>query len=182
MDTIQTTAYHGTTEKKAENILRTGAFYKSNKDIEWLGSGVYFFQYRAHAVWWAKNEVKKKKNAGQSPAILSAKLTYTEQQQLDLDDPDVVRQLNEFVKKALESSTNLNNFYVDLEADKAKKWCFACELYKKHNEQIGIIMYTFPRPSYKGKGIYSENQKQICVNDETIISDISLVILEDDHV
>lgn len=182
MDTIQNTAYHGTTEESAESILRTGRFYKSSKNIDWLGSGVYFFQYKAHAVWWSRNEAKKGKNAGQSPAILSAKLTYTEQQQLDLDDPDDLKKLNGFVENALKLSTNLKNIYVNLEANQVKKWCFACNLYKKRNEQIGIIMYTFPSKSYRGNGIYSENQKQICVNDETIISDISLVTLEDDHV
>lgn len=35
--------YHGTTRKSAESILETSHFFKSDRDNEWAGSGIYFF-------------------------------------------------------------------------------------------------------------------------------------------
>lgn len=36
--------YHGTTIESADKIIATGAFNFSNKEEEWLGKGVYFFE------------------------------------------------------------------------------------------------------------------------------------------
>lgn len=36
------TVYHGTIQQKADAIVKEG-FIESSKDIEWLGTGIYFF-------------------------------------------------------------------------------------------------------------------------------------------
>ena len=55
------TVYHGTIQQKADAIVKEG-FIESSKDIEWLGTGIYFFAKREDAELWAENEAAKKKN------------------------------------------------------------------------------------------------------------------------
>lgn len=43
------TVYHGTIQQKADAIVKEG-FIESSKDIEWLGTGIYFFAKREDAI------------------------------------------------------------------------------------------------------------------------------------
>jgi hypothetical protein len=63
---IQVFGYHGTSKQKASIILLQG-FRISDKDYDWLGEGVYFFQdapYRA--MQWATQQYP------QDPAVIRA--------------------------------------------------------------------------------------------------------------
>lgn len=169
MEKIQTKAYHGTTKSRAENILKTKKFYESTKPTEWLGHGVYFFQYKAHAMRWANNEVGKARNAEQTPEVIAVDLVYSDDQVLDLDDPDDLEALNQVVKAALLSIPE--DFCADLERDQKKKWCFSCNLFRKIHKNIGITFYTFPISFRRNapNNCFRENQRQICVNHQSII-------------
>ena len=75
MDIIKETVYHGTTTARAQSISQ-GGFIHSNKDIEWLGHGIYFFQYAVDAKWWAELQSK------QCPEVIKADIEYTEKYSL----------------------------------------------------------------------------------------------------
>ena len=68
-DCLNITAYHGTLADRANCIEATG-FNKSNKEIEWLGYGVYFFDTLDNAKYWAIQEYKRQKGPSSSPVVL----------------------------------------------------------------------------------------------------------------
>ena len=167
--------YHGTTLSAAETILKTKVFHDSTKDREWLGKGVYFFAYKQDAITWAIAQTERPENGGELPAVLSSRLVFCPEQLLDLDDPAALENMHTFLKKV--------GYIVQkhISADCAeltghalwKQWCFNCELYKKLNPKIGIIVYTFHFTNDYAKEFFYRNQRQICVSDHSIITNIA---------
>ena len=48
--------YHGTRADRAEKIAGTGEFSPSRNDYDWLGHGVYFWEWAPLRAWqWARN-------------------------------------------------------------------------------------------------------------------------------
>lgn len=82
-------AYHGTTEATAERVVNGGAFRSSNKVYEWLGTGVYFWEYAPRQAWWWTKEMRKNPR----PAVVGAMIRLGTC--LDLLDPANVRSLRE---------------------------------------------------------------------------------------
>lgn len=164
--------YHGTTDSSAKKIIEQQHFIPSTKDTEWLGEGVYFFAYKFHARVWANNEVAKPKNAGKTAAVLSAHLTYEEDQLLDLDDPEQLQQVNELFRTVAEKTSVLKNApKFDLHGKALKKrWCLLCNTYRRINKRIAITAYTFQRG--KVQNSFPNTQRQFCVNKSEIISEI----------
>lgn len=168
--------YHGTVDRNARNIISQKKFKPSEKKTEWLGHGVYFFKYKAHAVEWAKKQPKRKKYRKCSPvypAVVSAELNFTDDQLLDLDDPDQRRLINEYIAKYLEKA---NIVEVDWKKiDKRKRWCFICNSYREEYDEIKVICHTFNFNETDDEPNLSEfnvNQFQYCVVDESIIRNI----------
>lgn len=174
METRQIYGYHGTTRVNADKIISEQHFNESSRDSDWLGMGVYFFAYKWHADWW----ITHPRYSGEEMAVLVADLQYTNEQHLDLDDPATLMAVNRIVAKAIEKAKeageNIGN--VDFSGKKNdKRWCFACNLMRKINPQLGIITYTFHPGCRPGVSGYSQNQKQICVSDHSIIRDIKRI-------
>jgi hypothetical protein len=47
--------YHGTSVERALNIIATGQFSPKQNDYDWLGHGVYFWEYAPLRAWqWAR--------------------------------------------------------------------------------------------------------------------------------
>lgn len=171
MEIRQISGYHGTTRVNADNIIAEQHFNESNRDNEWLGSGVYFFAYKWHAEWWTTH----KRYSGKPTAVLVADLRYTDDQLLDLDDPYVLNSVNRIVNEAISiaKKTGLPLGNVDFRGKKYdERGNFSCNLMREMNPKLGIIMYTFDPQCGRGISGYSQNQKQICVSDKTIIRDI----------
>lgn len=166
---VNTTAYHGTTKCSAQDIIKTQKFKHSQKDSEWLGSGVYFFAYKYPAFQWALNMAANKKT---TPAVLSVDLQYDCTNLLDLDDQQTLRQFNYFIKKCLKRGDKLIQIDFDT-LEKHKKWCFCCNLYRRFYPEIRVISYTFSGYTNETT-LFQTNQKQICVSDDTIITSIRL--------
>jgi hypothetical protein len=60
--------YHGTSDEVADRLVAGEPFTPSESINEWLGSGVYFWEYAPkQALWWAK---KLKRHA--NPAVVGA--------------------------------------------------------------------------------------------------------------
>ena len=166
--------YHGTTRVNAELIVAEQHIKASTRTNDWLGSGAYFFAYKDHAIWW----ISHKRYTCVQTRILSADLEYTDNQMLDLDDPGQLRALDDIVKAAIELSEEAGEATSAVLYTQKEKWCFACNLIRRVNPEIGIIMYTFrdsgDRRIYKHSAFYG-NQRQICVSNPSIVTNIKIV-------
>lgn len=169
-------AYHGTIKQKAHIILSSGQFLKSPKPTEWLGNGVYFYAYRKHAAIWAQRQVNKieNQNLERNPIILNAELSYTDEQVLDLDNPEQRQVFEEEVNEAWRIANNYLRSLKDTNFDsKSRRWCAACNLFRNMHPEIGITFYTFSTYSqYDHNLIFGKNERQICVNVCSIITNI----------
>lgn len=173
---IRETAYHGTTEKNVESILRDG-FNQSDKPYEWLGKGVYFFKYHSNASWWAENQILKPENKGQKPCVLKTTLSYTPNQMFDLDDQNKLKEFSDFFNEELANAAAELSLQAQLKHDEKRTWCAACNLFKEAYPEIGIMAYTFTPTYNPSRYVFSPNQRQICVSDNEIIGE-SLVMEE----
>lgn len=45
-------AFHGTRRNAAEKLIAGAAFGKSENDDDWLGHGIYFWEYAPQQAWW----------------------------------------------------------------------------------------------------------------------------------
>ncbi len=64
-------AYHGCDATVAERVLAGEAFKKSENDYDWLGKGIYFWEYGAdRAMKFAETQVKR--GRARKPAIVGA--------------------------------------------------------------------------------------------------------------
>lgn len=45
-------AFHGTRKSAAEKLISGTAFGKSENDDDWLGHGIYFWEYAPQQAWW----------------------------------------------------------------------------------------------------------------------------------
>lgn len=166
--------YHGTTKENADKIIVEQAFQDSVKDNEWLGHGVYFFAYLGHAKWW----VRAPRYHGIETSIVKAALEFTDEQLLDLDDPEQFLLVEDVIKEATRIATESGDlcYGADLEKmDESKKWNFVCNTIRNICPEIGIIIYTFPtKPRFYVIG-YQQTQRQICVSDHSIIKEVEVV-------
>lgn len=137
---------------------------------------MYFFAYLAHAEWWVTHERYKNRKT----AILQAQLTYTDEQLLDLDDPEEIRKINLIFQEAVSKRDHREPFFMIENPKKEQKQCFACNLIRKICPEIGIIVHTFPKDIDHNKiSLYRGNERQMCVSKQSIISDIKEVNSED---
>jgi len=52
--------FHGTTKVTADRIVTGGKFRPSQNDYDWLGSGIYFWEYAPKQAWqWARKRYSK---------------------------------------------------------------------------------------------------------------------------
>lgn len=166
--------YHGTTQENANRIVSEQAFQDSVKDNEWLGHGVYFFAYLGHAKWW----VGAWRYRGMETSILKAALEFTDEQLLDLDDPEQFMLAEDVVKEAIRVASDSGDLQYGANLEKmeeSKKWNFVCNTIRSICPEIGIIIYTFPtKPRFYVIG-YQQTQRQICVSDHSIIKEVEIV-------
>ncbi|MEF9918968.1 MAG: hypothetical protein RR790_06865, partial [Eubacterium sp.] len=91
MSLYKTTAYHGTLQENASEIINHGFEVRQvegRMDDHWLGHGIYFFEKVDLASWWAKNKAKrfKERNKGSGFfSIIEVVLETEENFVLDLD-------------------------------------------------------------------------------------------------
>lgn len=161
--------YHGTSLSQANSILKTG-FRDSCGDDEWLGKGAYFFAHKSHAIIWATTHLNSKYKS--QPSVVCAQLIYNDEQILDIDNPDHHKFLFDFVRYTQEKSKN--SIFADLSnLSHKKQWCLICNVFKEMYPGIGIIVYTFPynpKDSSYNNTVFSQRQRQICVNNHAIIN------------
>ena len=171
--------YHGTLKKNAKQIVDTQKFYKSTKRTEWLGKGVYFYQYIYHAWQWADDQVRKEEHkSGDSAAVLKADICIQNDHIFDLDDPAQKKELDLFFKEVLEYSQEARAIKREGKDFDHKRKCLACNLYCQANTTIQMITYTFRGRQSKAnphQEVYPQTEKQLCVKDTSIIKNIKEV-------
>lgn len=161
------TVYHGTSFEAAANIRKEQHFRESEKDNEWLGSGIYFFRYKGHAQRWIKNR-------GLEPGdVLTATLEYDDRELLDLDDPDQREAVNREMIPLIQKMRRSDGIMPSKRYGKWVHWCLVCNLYRRLHPEIGIIIYTFPQAKKPGASWFPNNERQICVSKHEIITRIT---------
>lgn len=117
--------YHGTSKDKAQRIVRTQAFAASRNDHDWLGHGIYFWEYAPkQALRWAQRKYKS------DAAVVASMLRLGNC--LDLLDPENASELKKFhdeLERALREKTQTLR-----ENANAKKYrdCAVLESYYQH--------------------------------------------------
>ena len=76
-DGRQVIGYHGTTQEVADEVLHLQNKLKpSTNDYDWLGSGIYFWEYNFQRAWkWAEQSTKEsnqKTSRNDQPFVLGA--------------------------------------------------------------------------------------------------------------
>lgn len=156
------TAYHGTSVAAAANIRKEQHFRESEKDNEWLGSGVYFFAHRVLAQRWTKGKGD----------VLTVALEYDDRELLDLDDQEQLDALNQMMETLNERLQDQIKIKPGDKAGDARFWCFSCNMYRDLHPEVGITSYTFSRDNPIGPSRFPSNARQICVSNHRIITSI----------
>ena len=83
MSNFTITAYHGTDQRVADDILRNGFKCKENKE-HWLGEGIYLYTDKTLAEWWTTNPTKKHGMEVKNPVIIECNIETDEDRILNL--------------------------------------------------------------------------------------------------
>ena len=80
-------AFHGTDAATADDLVAGAAFKPSSNTDDWLGSGVYFWEYAPRQAWWWAKKFK----AHADPAVIGAMIRLGNC--FDLLDPENIQTL-----------------------------------------------------------------------------------------
>ena len=169
-------AYHGCTLPVARAILSDGAFRASENRYDWLGKGVYFWEYAPYrALEWAKWVSLQK---GDAPAVLSATIRLGNCVNLmDVQyHNDLIATHDNLValygEENLPKNTNSGGHFRDRLVIDGH-----CDYVAGLGEAVDTVRGTFPEgePIYPGSKILSLAHTQIAVRRADCISRIALV-------
>ena len=168
-DYLNITGYHGTLADRADSIVTNG-FNRSNKEIEWLGFGVYFFDSFFNAKAWALQEHNRQEGNASPPVVLTVDIRTLKPDFLDLDNKDTMRFFQEELKKGYQAMFGSKHGGAPNFKDNRELRCFWCNFYTKIHPNIKVIAFTFPRIQYSEFGFPSVYKKrQLCVVDNACI-------------
>ncbi len=79
--------YHGTQKSTAHRVIQNRESYKrSENSADWLGHGIYFWEYAPKQAWAWADQRRKLQNWGEEVAVLAAMIRLGNC--FDLLDPD----------------------------------------------------------------------------------------------
>ncbi len=167
---------HGCTQTVAEAILAQGRFLPSENRYDWLGRGVYFWEYAPYrALEWARLACLE---SGGRPAVLAATLQLRNCiNLLDVDRHEELSGTNAYLVKNLgenglpKNTARGGNFRDRIVIDSH------CERLRRSGSVIDTVRGTFPEgePIYPDSRILSLAHTQIAVRSPDCITDIQLV-------
>ncbi len=174
-------AFHGCDEKVCDEIVRGAPFKASDNDYDWLGHGMYFWEYNEQrALEFAIEQKNNPRAEGQTintPAVLGAVLDL--QHCLDLTDSKYLG----FVKKSYDVlSDSYKLFGKDLPKNSSAKSsndillrrldCAVIEnLHSLMDRPFDSVKGIFVEgePLYEGAGFNTKNHIQICIRNPNCI-------------
>ena len=156
--------YHSTYTKYYDNILNVG-FYESDKEDDWLGRGVYFWDTIGNANWW-----KKKLSKNEEKCIIKCDLSCKRENYIDLDIS--MEEFVEFLKNyslTMENSGKIKPVF----KNKKQRRRYYCDIYSAQNN-IDIMSHTFEHDAVNEFGFVVGHieRRQICVKNKSCISNI----------
>lgn len=167
MGQICITGYHGTSQSCASSILTDKHFRESASKREWLGAGVYFFEDRNHAIGWAN--IRSQKRGEEYAVVIAADIQYRRDEMFDLDIPENIALIDRCVSQELRSGRFVNGSPQFKSDDELR--CFSVNFYRAMHPEIKVVAYTFDSTQRVTAGFHIK-QRQLCVNDQSIISNI----------
>lgn len=169
---IELIGYHGTSKIAADSILASRKFHFSNKNNEWLGQGIYFYELIEKARWWS--------NKKENPTILKTKISVSEEKYVNFDVPEEEDKLAKFIEYA-QKNLIVKGFSVN----KNQRRCEIFTLYARYN-QLKVVSATFDSTNKKYKAQldsigYKRTEKQICVYDNDCISYNEIEVISEEE-
>ena len=174
------TGYHGTSKEKSESILKNGFEISESKDknYEWLGDGVYFWEDDYYAVQWniidiEKNNKDKNIETLKDYEIIKSKLRVNESKLFELSSPEGSIIYNEFKEKLRNRfiENGYENYIEKLSKQSDKFWTNLLEdngFFKEFDVITAIYKNEKSIEKYKDD-IVLNTQKQICVKNRNCI-------------
>jgi hypothetical protein len=166
--------YHGTTAATAERLVEGGDFKASSKIYEWLGTGVYFWEYAPKQAWWWTKDLRKNSR----PAVVGAMIRLGNC--LDLLDPENVRWLKGVYQDMMKVWKQTGDPIPQNVRDKRSLDCAVLNWVYSQSETTGTPIETsrgvyVPTDKRKrvwpGSWIYEDAHVQICVrNSQNILA------------
>ena len=169
--------YHGCSAESAEIIL-TGGFQASSNRYDWLGVGVYFWEYGPYRAFdWARERFD-------APAVLEARIRLGNC--LNLLDTRICADLSRaYLRAASEAAADGRELpWNDLSRKLHYRDRFIVEFYCRNAQSGGLdrpqtVRGCFPEgePIYEGSAILSQSHVQVAVRDLTCIARVRRVFL-----
>lgn len=172
--------YHGCSRETAEIVMTENPFLHSSNTYDWLGAGVYFWEYAPfRALEWARKQCL---SINEEPVVLKATIQLGHSLNLlDLEHFDdleavYIRLTQSVNEQELSINTSSGAHFLDrFIIDAYCRW-FSKEL----ADPFQTVRGCFPEgePIYPGSKILSKTHTQIAVRDLSCISRINLVQFE----
>ena len=170
--------YHGCSLIVAERILTDGRFQPSTKAYDWLGEGVYFWEYAPYrALEWATLKCERE---GGTPTVLRATIQLGRcVNLLDIEHilglRDMYQYLNAVWADNRPRNTDRGAHFLDREI--IDTYCRSSALQPSNPWQTVRGSFAEGEPIYPGSKILTKAHVQIAVRDATCISRTTLVHL-----
>lgn len=170
-------AYHGCDAAVAERLLRGEPFRKSRNDYDWLGEGVYFWEYgAARALEFARDQARRGKLA--RPAVVGALVQLGSC--FDLMDTRFTSELSDAFQLLADTRRAAG---VPLPVNEGRppdrllrrRDCAVLNYYLTWLQEIGTSYDTVRcgfvegPPAYEGSGIHLQSHVQIAVRNQACI-------------
>jgi len=171
-------AYHGCDAATAEHLLRGEPFKKSQNDYDWLGEGIYFWEYGAdRALKFAQDQQRRKKV--QTPAIVGALIQlgrcfdlmdtrFTDELPLAFD---MLKKLHETQQRALPENAGQTPDKLLRHRDCALLNFYLSWLVENRGDLYDTVRCGFVEgpPAFEGSGIRHRSHVQIAVRNPACV-------------
>ncbi len=148
------TGYHGTSLASANNILKNNEFKISSNDVDWLGSGIYFYFSIVDAYNWKNAE-----------AILHSVIKVEDDEYLDIDSDEGSEIYQEMIDFISESHC------IEICGNIQKNQCSVFRMLWETYSKLKVISAKFPTEPTKIKTLIDKRprRKEFCVRNNSQI-------------
>lgn len=157
--------YHGTSKESSNAIIKAKYFAYDNKDIHYLGQGIYFYGSIDEATRWATVRFKN-----YDKTVLAVGLEVENADVLDLRRKEDIKSIESIFDNALFKSVKAVTLY-DRNYERRKR-CFLYDIISSETKCKLLIAPIQTDQMYMFLGLVGATEIQYCVKDNAIISNI----------